>query len=575
VSTGQCLAHNNIEIVDFPGIYSLTPISEEEQVAVEAFHHSLNDPEYHAYVCVLDSTRLEKALFFAQQIINACQTHNKPVILAANMADVLASNKLSFDSDGLSKALGAPVIPLSAKTGKGLSELIAAFDAPYSASSQIEHHQHEPLIIARDDASLRNKANALAQQFGPKGDLLLKTQTTLDRLFLRSVSGGISFFVIMYLLFQSIFTWAAPLMDGVETLLGFSAEAVLPLLPSGMARDFAEDAIFGGVGAFLVFVPQIFILTLIIGILEDSGYLARAAVICHKPLRFFGLTGKSFIPMLSGVACAIPGIYAARTVESKRKRWLTYMAVPLMPCAARLPVYTLLIAAFIPSHAIAGGLLGLQGLAMFGVYLFGIICGLLVTAAVSSTSKSLRDDLPFVLEMPPYRLPSWQPLLRNAWQRGMHFVREAGPIIFVVSVVVWALGYFPNHGSDLGSSWLGQLGRWIEPVFKPLGLDWQYGVAILTSFLAREVFVGTLGTLFGIANSEDDISSLSEQIQASGLPLASGVALLVFFAIAMQCVSTLATLARESRSWRLPIQLFVAYSFLAYGLAWLTYQLII
>ncbi len=363
-------------------------------------------------------------------------------------------------------------------------------------------------------------------------------------------------------------------MDGVETIIQVTADFVLARVPEGMASDFIADAMFGGIGAFLVFVPQIFVLTLVVGMLEDSGYLARAAVICHKPLRVFGLTGKSFIPMLSSVACAIPGIYAARTVDSPRKRWLTYLAIPLMPCSARLPVYTLLIAAFIPAQKALGGLVGWQGLAMFGIYVFGIVCALLVTAVVSRSNAELRSDLPFVLEMPPYRLPSWRPLLRNAFNRSKHFVTKAGKIIFSVTVVIWFLGYFPNQGASLGDSWLGTMGQWIEPVFTPFGLDWKYGVAILTSFLAREVFVGTLGTLFGIEGAEENFVSLSQQIQDSGLPIGSGVALLVFFAIALQCVSTLAVLAKETGSWRLPTQLFISYSIFAYVAAFLAFHLV-
>ena len=211
---------------------------------------------------------------------------------------------------------------------------------------------------------------------------------------------------------------------------------------------------------------------------------------------------------------------------------------------------------------------------MFGIYVFGILCGLLVTSLVSKTNKELQSDLPFVLEMPPYRLPSWRPLLRNAWGRSKHFVTKAGKVIFMVTVVIWLLGYFPNHGADLGGSWLGVMGHWIEPAFAPFGLDWKYGVAILTSFLAREVFVGTLGTLFGIEGGEENIISLAEHIQNSGLPVGAGFALLVFFSIALQCVSTLAVLRKETGSWRLPTQLFVSYSILAYAAAWLTFVIV-
>ncbi|MGB0449808.1 MAG: ferrous iron transporter B [Porticoccaceae bacterium] len=569
INAGKSLAHPANEFLDFPGAYSLQTISGEEKVAVDAFYTALNDPETSTVVCVVDATRLEKGLIFALQVINACAKHQKPLVIAANMVDVLEQHSLNLDIAGLEKALGVPVIAVSAKTGSGLEQLqdtvINHRDLPIAYNSD---------IIASDESVTHRQAQQLAANYGPKGDLLINAQTRLDEFFLHSWFGGMSFLVIMYLLFQSIFTWAAPVMDGVESGLQLMAELTLPLLPEGVISDFTADALFGGLGAFLVFVPQIFVLTLVVGMLEDSGYLARAAVICHKPLRLFGLTGKSFIPMLSSVACAIPGIYAARTVDSPRKRWLTYLAIPLMPCSARLPVYSLLIAAFIPASNMFGGLLGWQGLAMFGIYVFGIVCGLLVTSLVSKTNREMQSDLPFVLEMPPYRLPSWRPLLRNAWGRSKHFVTKAGKVIFLVTVIIWLLGYFPNQGADLGQSWLGTMGQWIEPAFAPFGLDWKYGVAILTSFLAREVFVGTLGTLFGIEGGEENIISLAEHIQNSGLPVGAGFALLVFFSIALQCVSTLAVLRKETGSWRLPAQLFVSYSILAYAAAWLTFLIV-
>ncbi|MDA9090934.1 ferrous iron transporter B [Porticoccaceae bacterium] len=571
ISAGKSLIDNSTEYLDFPGVYSLHTISGEEKLAVEAFYKAMDADHLDAVICVVDATRLEKGLIFALQVVEACRRYNKPLLIAANMTDVLEQHKMQLDTQGLADALKVPVLPISGKTGFGLENIPSAIA---SATAPTEAYAIAGDIIASDDALIHRQAQQLANMYGPKGDLLINAQTKLDSFFLHSWFGGLSFFVIMYLLFQSIFTWAAPVMDGVETIIQVTADFVLARVPEGMASDFIADALFGGIGAFLVFVPQIFVLTLVVGMLEDSGYLARAAVICHKPLRVFGLTGKSFIPMLSSVACAIPGIYAARTVDSPRKRWLTYLAIPLMPCSARLPVYTLLIAAFIPAQKALGGLVGWQGLAMFGIYVFGIVCALLVTAVVSRSNAELRSDLPFVLEMPPYRLPSWRPLLRNAWNRSKHFVTKAGKIIFIVTVVIWFLGYFPNQGASLGDSWLGTMGQWIEPVFAPFGLDWKYGVAILTSFLAREVFVGTLGTLFGIEGAEENFVSLSQQIQDSGLPIGSGVALLVFFAIALQCVSTLAVLAKETGSWRLPTQLFISYSIFAYVAAFLTFHLV-
>jgi ferrous iron transport protein B len=568
VGIGKMRALPEMDLVDFPGTYSLQAISAEEKVAVEHFQRALQDPDVEQVLCLIDATRLEKSLYFTLQVIRDCERHSKPVTVLANLIDVLDNHDLSLDVAELGAALQTSVLPISARTGKGIDAVVERINAVRDQALQPPRAH----LIDAPDVLLRGTAHQLSRRFGPKGDVLVRTQTRLDSFFLHSVTGGFAFFAIMYLLFQSIFTWSAPAMDAVETALAAMAEVVVPLMSNHVARDFTSDALFGGIGAFLVFVPQIFVLTFIIGLLEDSGYMARAALICHKPLRLFGLTGKSFIPMLSGVACAIPGIYAARAIDSPRKRLLTYMAIPLMPCSARLPVYTLLIAAFIPSGTAFGGLLGWQGLAMFCIYFFGMFCGLLVTGLISRTSKDHYTDLPFVLELPPYRIPGLGPLLRNAWNRSKHFVTKAGKIIFAVTVVIWVLGYFPNQGTDLGTSWLGYLGRIVEPLFAPLGLDWRYAVAILTSFLAREVFVGTLGTIFGIESADENMTPLVEQIQSSDLAIGSGLALLVFFAIALQCVSTVAILSKESGSGALALKMFVGYLFLAYAAALAIYH---
>ena len=565
----------DLEFVDFPGVYSMHAISGEESIALDALSHAMEEGDVSCVLCVVDSTRMEKGLVFALQLRDMCQRYKKRLVLAANLQDVLRKHGLEFDAKGLADAMNTPVVPLSAKTGDGLDVLEAILSGPIDLPAiDYDFGMAGSDIIGRDDNAFRADAEQLARDYGPKGDILLKTHSAADAFFLSSFTGGVSFLLIMYFLFQSIFTWAAPVMDAVENSLLWLASGLLPHIGNSIAYDFVDEGIFGGLGAFLVFVPQIFVLTLMVGMLEDSGYLSRAAVICHRPLRAFGLTGKSFIPMLSGVACAIPGIYAARTIESPRRRWLTYLAIPLMPCSARLPVYALLISAFIPAESVLGGWVGLQGLAMFGIYLLGIMAGLLVTALVSRTIDEKGEDAPFVLEMPPYRMPSWLPLVRGAWERSKHFVTKAGPVIFWVTMVVWVLGYFPNFGEDLGESWLGILGHIIEPVFAPLGLDWKYGVAILASFLAREVFVGTLGTLYGIEGAEDNVISLSERVQASGLSVESGFALLVFFAIAAQCVSTLAVLARETGSWKLPVQMFIGYGLFAYASALGMYHLV-
>jgi len=574
LSVGKLAGLPDHELVDFPGTYSLRPISEEERVAVAHFEQSLSDESVRHVLCVIDATRLEKSLFFCLQVIRACQQVGRAVTVVANMNDILQRHRLTMNASGLSEALGVPVILASARTGDGLDVVIEALSEPSPPSEPSTAAQASDVLASEGnaaDSALYECAHRLAEQFGAPSDVLLQSQSRLDRFFLGSLTGGLAFSLVMLVLFQSIFTWSAPAMDAVESAVIGVGVWVLPFLPEGVLRDFTADALFSGIGAFLVFVPQIFVLTFVIGLLEDSGYLARAAVICHKPLRFFGLSGKSFIPLLSGVACAIPAIYAARSIESPRARFLTYLAIPLMPCSARLPVYTLLIAIFIPRETVLGGLFGWQGLTLFGIYVFGMVAGLAIAGLVNRLTPS-EDQMPFMMELPAYRLPALVPIVRKSVQRAKHFVTKAGVVILSVTIVIWILGYFPNQGADLGASWLGMVGQWIEPVFQPLGLDWRYGVAIVSAFLAREVFVGTLGTIMGIEGAEDNILPLVEQVQASALPLGSGLALLVFFAIALQCVSTVAILAREAQSWRLALRMVVGYLIVAWVAAWMTFQ---
>lgn len=565
VGTGALRADSRLTVWDFPGTYSLTAVSGEEQVAIDTLRTALKSEEQAVVAMVCDATRLEKSATYCLQVARECAQAQKPFLVLLNMMDVIESDGLDMDVQGLSEALGVPVFPVSARTGKGLSEVEAAF---VSSTPEISTWGDTP------DALISGTATQIAERFAPKGDLLVRRQAKLDNWLLGTFSGGVAFVMIMTLFFQAIFTWAAPLMDGVESIVIAMGSWVSSVLPDGVLADFINDAIFGGLGAFLVFAPLVFILTMIVGALEDSGYLARAALICHRPLSFFGLSGKSFVPLLSGVACAIPAIYAARTMSSRQERLLTYVAIPLMPCSARLPVYALLIAILIPDETVLGGIIGWQGLAMSGIYFFGIMTALIVAAVVSRMGDTAISSQAFILELPAYRMPALKPIMSKSLDRVIHFIRKAGSVIFAVTVVVWFLGYFPNGGEDLSSSWLAALGRFIEPVFSTLGLDWRYGVAIIASFLAREVFVGTLGTIFGIESADEDPASLADQIAASGLTAASGVALVVFFTIALQCVSTVALLARESKSARFAVQLLLGYLVLAWLVAWLVYSLV-
>ncbi|MCD1597087.1 MULTISPECIES: ferrous iron transporter B [Rheinheimera] len=560
------------QVVDFPGAYSLHTLSKDEQIAVEKLHEALLDDNTALIVCNLDATRLESSLVFGLQVQRLAKQHNKALIFALNMIDELGRFGHHIDTDALSRQLGSPVYAISARTLEGIAEFKTALQQDAAAASAIP----ELSDLRPDAASDLKQARQLAAEHGIKDTVVLKNQNRIDSFMLNSISGSVMFLLVMFFLFQSIFTFATPLMDAVESIIAYIAEVLTEALGPGVIHDFINDAVFGGLGSFLVFVPQIMVLTLIIGLLEDSGYLARAALICHRPLSYFGLSGRSFIPYLSAHACAIPAIMAARTIESPRKRLITMLTIPLMSCSARLPVYALLIAVFIPDIQYLGGLVNLQGIAFFALYFMGILTALMISLLLSRSDKiePTATDMPFILELPTYRLPHWKPLLQRVLQSGKHFIYRAGPVIFMVSVVIWVLSYFPAGGDDLAHSYLGTIGHFIEPIFEPLGLDWRYGVAILLSFLAREVFVGALGTLFGVSNADENVAGLAENIQQDGLALGAGLGILLFYVVALQCVATVATLKAETGNNKLVIGVVVAYGLLAYLLAAITYNLI-
>ncbi len=559
------------ELVDYPGAYSLSSLSRDEEIAVQKLQEAMQLPDTTLVICNLDATRLESSLNFGLQVQALAKQQQKSVVFALNMADELQRFGHQLDTEALSKALGSPVFAISAKTLLGISEFrqavleLAALEQPPIPS--IDHG---------DEKALRTLSRNLSRQFGISASIVLKNQNRIDAFMLNSITGGFAFLVVMFLLFQSIFTLAAPLMDGVETGIADLAHWVTSFIGDGRTSDFLNDAIFGGIGSFLVFVPQIMMLTLIIGLLEDSGYLARAALICHRPLSYFGLSGRSFIPYLSGHACAIPAIMAARTIESPRKRLITMMTIPLMACSARLPVYALLIAVLIPEQSYLGGLVNLQGIAFFGLYLMGIVIALLVSFMLSTfvVKDDAKSDMPFILELPNYRFPHWKPLVVRVFTSAKSFVYRSGPVIFAVTVLIWLLGYFPVEAGGLQNSYLGQVGHFIEPIFSPLGLDWRYGVAILMSFLAREVFVGALGTLFGIDGADENIAGLAANIQADGLAFGAGFGLLLFYVVALQCVATVATIRAETGSSKIAAGMVVGYGLLAYLLAYLAANLL-
>ena len=552
-----------LEVLDFPGIYSIDPLTLDEEIAVDKFRESLATDKTKLVVCVLDATRIERSLIFGLQAIEEAKKYNKGLILVMNMIDEISEGHTTFDIKGLEKELEHTILPISSKTGAGIEHLKERIKS-------LARHPTAclPTVPTRDREEIINYARMLGNKYGANSQLLLKEQNKLDHFFLHNVIGGIAFLCIMAFLFQSIFTWSTPLMDLTESVIMKLGQLTMVFTSEGLLKDFIEEAIFSGLGAFLVFVPQIMVLTFIVGLLEDSGLLARATLIVHRPLSYFGLTGKSFVPYLSGLACAIPAIMAARTIESPRKRMITIMTIPLVPCSARLPVYALLITALIPAIPFFGGLMTLQGLAFLGLFLFGIFMALAVSIILNKfSSVKNKNDVPFMIELPPYRWPHCPSLFIKSVNSAKSFVVNAGGIIFCLSLIVWVLGRLPLGTTDLEHSWLASLGKLIGPLFEPLGLDWRYSVAILASFLAREVFVGTLGTLFGMEGGDENIINLSSQIKSDGLELSSALALLVFYTIALQCVSTLAVMKKELGNIRGPMAVFISYSILAYLMA--------
>jgi ferrous iron transport protein B len=374
--------------------------------------------------------------------------------------------------------------------------------------------------------------------------------------------------------FQTIFYAAVPLMDGVEWLVTASGAFVESRAPDSLIKDLLTQGVWGGVGSVLVFLPQILLLFLFIGILEDSGYLARAALIADRTMAKVGLQGKSFIPLLSAYACAVPAIMATRTIENRRDRLATILIAPFMTCAARLPVYTLVIAAFLPNRPLLGPFLGSRAAALLGLYVLGFLAAL-VTARILKSTILRSDRTPFVLELPPYRWPTLESIGLRLLDRSKIFLRRAGTVILAVSVVLWIMASIPlvdGESPSIDESLAGTLGRTIEPVIEPLGFDWKIGVGLVTSLAAREVIVGTLGTLYGIEGDETSMG-LQEALRQD-LTLGGAVALLVFFAFAMQCMSTVAMVRRETGGWKVPILQFTYMGALAYVGAYIANRLV-
>ena len=560
--------HQEVFLVDLPGVYSLHPRAEDEQVTHDVLTGERADfPKPDAVILILDVTNLGRNLVLAAPILSL----GLPTQVLLNMADDLTARGGKVDVAALSAELDSPVALISAAKGTGIDRIqqfllgtAARLNAP---AARIELPVLQDLPKCRQWAAnlgVRASYRALAPPLWTR---------RLDAVFLHPVGGPLVFAAVVIAVFQSIFSWAQPIMNGLQQAVASSGQWLNTVLPDSPWRSLLVDGIWSGVGSVVVFLPQILLLFLFIGILEDSGYLARAALIADRTMAKFGLQGKSFIPLLSAYACAVPAIMATRVIENKRDRMATIMISPLMTCSARLPIYTLLIAAFVPNIPIIGGFLSLPAAVMLGLYILGFLTAIAVARLLkSSILKSSGSS--FVLEMPPYRWPTLQSLGLRLLDRAKVFLRRVGTVILVVAIGLWVLAHLPySHGKapDLEQSFAGMTGKAIEPLIKPLGFNWKIGIGLITSLAAREVIVGTLGTIYGIEGDEQS-SGLQHAVQQD-LSAAGAVALLVFFAFAMQCFSTLAVVKRETGGWKWPSFQFSYMLLLAYSGSWAAYRL--
>jgi len=545
-----------IDLVDLPGVYSLTPVSEDEQVTHDVLLGRMAGIERpDAILLVVDSTNLARHLTLAAPILSL----RVPTMVLLNLGDELRRRGGVVNTEALARQMGAPVALISAARGEGLEAVLEFLTGTLAVPAPVD------LPVVHDLPCCREWAGRMGERASYRAPAPPVWTRRLDGIFLHPVRGPLTLGLVVMLVFQAIFSWARPLMDLVQWSVHASGERLESALPESVLRSLLLEGVWGGVGSVVVFLPQILILFLFVTLLEDSGYMSRAALIADRTMAKVGLQGKSFIPLLSAHACAVPAILATRTIENRRDRIATILIMPFMTCSARLPVYTLIIAAFLPERALLGPLLGTRAAALLGLYLLGYLAAF-TTARLLKSSVLKSEATPFVMELPPYRWPTLKTVALTLWDRAAVFLRRAGTIILLVAIVLWALAHLPLQDGrmpPLEESLAGTMGRTIEPLIQPLGFNWKIGVGLISSLAAREIIVSTLGTLYGI-EGDPESRGLQAALQRD-LNLGGAVALLVFFAFAMQCMSTLATVRRETGGWRWPAFQFLYMSGLAYG----------
>lgn len=554
---------DTVRVLDLPGTYSLKPSSLDEEVTrAVCFGELKGEVLPDIFVCVVDATNLSLHLSLVLEV----RALNRPMLLVLNMMDEVKKRGISIDKDKLSQSLGIPVVESVAVKTKGIQDLINQLDqknlivAPYH--SELDHFEQIKQITKQ--VILNNDS----------GD---KRTAFLDKIFLHPVLGLVILALTMFVMFQAVFIWATPFIEFIENFVVWLSDSIGPLIQHPLLRSLVVDGVIAGAGSVLAYMPQILILFFFILMLEESGYLPRAAFLLDKLMSKAGLSGRSFIPLLSSFACAIPGIMATRSISSERDRLATIMIAPLMTCSARLPVYALLIAAFIPNQLIYGWL-SLQGLVLFGLYMSGIVSALLVSLFLKLVRKDKTESI-FIFELPTYRIPDIRNIALGLYDRASIFLKRVGGIIVALSILLWVLVTFPqppDHATmpAINYSLAGQLGHLIHPIFAPIGFTWEICIALIPAMAAREVVIAALGVIYAMSGDENIVTqSLLSQISGpDGWGLATGLSLLVWFIFAPHCLATLATIRRETGSWKQPVIMATYLFALAYIFSFITYQ---
>jgi ferrous iron transport protein B len=555
-----------VSVIDLPGAYSLTPSTPDETITRDVvLGQRADEAAPDAIVAVVDATNLPMNL----RLVLELKRLGRPMVLSLNMADVARARGLQIDTARLAAELGMPVVETVAVQSQGHAALLA----------QLEQQATWPTQAVATDAAttpaqLQREVRRILALVAPGAMQFKRFNHRLDAVVMHPVWGLMMLAVLLFLIFQAVFAWATLPMDSIEAGVAWVGSQITEHMADGPLRSLLVDGIVAGVGGVLVFLPQILILFFFILILEDSGYLPRAAFLLDTVMGKVGLSGRAFIPLLSSFACAIPGIMAARTIPNWRDRLATIMVAPLMTCSARLPVYALLIGAFVPARDV--GLFNLQGLTLFGLYVGGVVSAMAVAWTLKRVwSKSSYQ--PLMLELPPYRWPNLRNLGLGLWERASIFLRRVGTIIFALTVLLWFLASYPGApegatGAAIQYSFAGQLGQALQHVFAPIGFNWQISIALVPGLAAREVAVGALGTVYALSGAEDQVAETLLPVIAQTWSLATAYSLIAWFVFAPQCLATLAVVKRETNSWRYPL-IMAAYLFaLAYAASFVTYR---